>query len=375
MSRSLKVIVFVVCCCVPLREACSEEPKSRPGPAWAMGPFAKLDKPVLSPTPDSTFDCPIEKTRVRWERQNVYNPAVVVRDGKVYLLYRADDGPKKTAWGRTCRIGLAWSEDGRKFTRYGKPVIYPDNDPWKKYEWEGGCEDVHVVEDEAGTYYVNYTTWTGTMDTMCVATSKDLVHWTKHGPAFARLAPDRVPGSRSGVIVTRQAGERLLPVKINGHYVMYYTHPSALAVSDNLIDWKPLGKSVWGGAGGSHESGAIALWREDGILLMFNAGGWAGVSLPPGSWTLGQALIDRNNLTTVLRQQDRPFLQPELDWEKKGFTDNATVCNGLVHFKGEWLAYYGAADRHIGLAVYRPAKHLPAKTTDSWNHATFRIIE
>jgi len=26
-----------------------------------------------------------------------------------------------------------------------------DNDQWKKYEWEGGCEDLHIVEDESGT--------------------------------------------------------------------------------------------------------------------------------------------------------------------------------------------------------------------------------
>jgi|GEM_PF-3138455 len=33
----------------------------------------------------------------------------------------------------------------------------------------------------------------------------------------------------------------------------------------------------------------------------------------------------------------------------------ATVANGLVYFKGEWLLYYDAADRHIGLATCRSA--------------------
>jgi len=31
----------------------------------------------------------------------------VVKDGKVWLLYRADDEPRQGGWGRTCRIGLA----------------------------------------------------------------------------------------------------------------------------------------------------------------------------------------------------------------------------------------------------------------------------
>ena len=39
-------------------------------------------------------------------------------------------------WGRTCRIGLADSEDGIHFTRHPQPVLYPNNDPWKEYEWE-----------------------------------------------------------------------------------------------------------------------------------------------------------------------------------------------------------------------------------------------
>jgi hypothetical protein len=50
-----------------------------------MGPFVKQRAPILSPTPDSRFECPTLGKEVRWKEQNVYNPAAVVRDGKVYL--------------------------------------------------------------------------------------------------------------------------------------------------------------------------------------------------------------------------------------------------------------------------------------------------
>ena len=312
-------------------------------PEWAIGPFVKRDKPVLSPTPDSKFQCPILGKEVRWEEQNVYNPAAVVRAGKVYLLYRADDKNPALKWGRTCRIGLASSEDGINFTRHPTPVLYPDNDPWKQYEWEGGCEDLHIVEGEDGTYYMNYTTWNGGSDTMSVATSRDLVHWTKHGPAFRKATPENV-GGRSGVVISRLVGDRLIAAKINGKYWMYYTHPSALAWSDNLIDWTRAGKSVWGGG---HEAGAIALLHDKDILLMFNTQGWG------NGWTLGQALVDGRDLTTILKCPDKPFLYPELEWEKRGFAEPAVVANTLVPFKGQWLLYYGAADRHIGLATCR----------------------
>ncbi len=84
---------------------------------WAMGPFVKRDRPILEPNPQATFFCPVTQKPVHWEAQNVYNPAVVVRDGKVHLLYRADDTPRPEGWGRTCRIGLASSDDGLHFTR------------------------------------------------------------------------------------------------------------------------------------------------------------------------------------------------------------------------------------------------------------------
>lgn len=151
-----------------------------------------------------------------------------MRDNKVYLLYRADDGPNDTAWGRTCRIGIAWSEDGRIFTRRGKPVLFPDEDVCKPYEWEGGCEDLHIVEDESGTYYMNYTAWNGKRDALLVATSNDLVRWTKHGPAFAKLAPERVVGTRSGVVVTRH--RRRPPHRTKNQWQIHHDDESYLRI-------------------------------------------------------------------------------------------------------------------------------------------------
>ena len=58
---------------------------------WDLGPFVKRQDPVLRPTADSRFRCPVRGKEVRWEERNEYNPAVMVREGKVHLLYRADD--------------------------------------------------------------------------------------------------------------------------------------------------------------------------------------------------------------------------------------------------------------------------------------------
>ena len=330
------------------------------GRHWALGPFVKLRSPILTPNPNATFLCPVSGKSVKWEQQNVYNPAAVVRAGKVHLLYRADDTVKHKTWNRTCRTGLAVSKDGRRFTRHPKPILYPDNDACKKYEWVGGVEDIHITEDQAGTYYVYYTAWSGKSDSMIVASSKDLLHWTKHGPAFGdgRRA-------RTGVVVSRLAGDRLVATKINGKYWMYFGLRSLVATSDNLIDWtllldkkkKPI-SAVRPRRGhfdsGCCEAGAVALLTDNGILLMYNALNRDDRKYPRGWCGLGQALMDRTDPTRLLDRLDKPFLHAQFDWELKGFCSPALVSNGLVFFKGQWLLYYGAADRRIGLASFKP---------------------
>src|SRR6187455_2602958 len=151
---------------------------------WALLPFTKADdaNPVLLPDTTSTFYCPVRKDTVQWEEKDVFNPAAVVRNDTVFLLYRAEDSIGKFAG--TSRIGIAWSTDGLHFTKHPTPVLYPDNDSAKIYEWEGGCEDPRIVEDENGTYYMTYTAYDGDKARLLIASSKDLYHWTKHGHVF-----------------------------------------------------------------------------------------------------------------------------------------------------------------------------------------------
>ena len=128
---------------------------------WALLPFVKSDEvnPVLAPDPITEFFCPVRKEKLKWEEKDVFNPAAIVRNDTVFLLYRAEDKIGKFAG--TSRIGLAWSIDGLHFTRHPSPILYPDNDSLKKYEWEGGCEDPRIVEMHKGTYYLTYTAYDG----------------------------------------------------------------------------------------------------------------------------------------------------------------------------------------------------------------------
>jgi len=135
--------------------------------AWMLGPFERHGAPVLGPRKEAVFRCPVRNADVRWEEKDVFNPAAVVREGKVHLLYRAEDAVGRFAG--TSRIGLATSADGISFERRPEPVLFPDDDFMMPYEWEGGCEDPRVVEREDGTYVMTYTAFDGTTARLAVA--------------------------------------------------------------------------------------------------------------------------------------------------------------------------------------------------------------
>jgi beta-1,2-mannosidase len=83
---------------------------------WALLSFEKADSvnPVLLPG-DNTFMCPILGRKIKWENKDVFNPAAVVRDDKIYLVYRAEDTVGR--YNGTSRLGLAVSDDGLHFTK------------------------------------------------------------------------------------------------------------------------------------------------------------------------------------------------------------------------------------------------------------------
>lgn len=125
------------------------------GEPWGIGPFSRPAEgnPVIAPRAGTTFTDPILKTPVHWEALHTFNPAAIVRDGKIYVLYRAeDDSGAMEIGGHTSRIGLAESDDGIHFTRHADPVFFPADDSERAREWPGEVEDPRIVEADDGTY-------------------------------------------------------------------------------------------------------------------------------------------------------------------------------------------------------------------------------
>ena len=351
-------------------------------PDWALGGFVRPEKanPIITPNPSNQFDCPMQDKKIGWEESDVFNPAATVKDGKIYVLYRAEDNSATGIGKRTSRIGLAESEDGIHMKRRKTPVMYPDKDNMKEYEWEGGCEDPRVTMTEDGLYVMAYTSWNRKVARLCIATSHDLVKWEKHGPAFAKAYNGRFKDifCKSGSMVTtiKDNGKQVIK-KIDGKYFMYWgEHAVYAATSDDLVNWTPIldeknelatvikpRPQYFDSA--LTECGPPAILTDKGIVLLYNGKNQTNDSkrdkrFTAGAYCAGQILTDPKEPMKVLQRLDVPFFRPMASFEKSGqYVDGTVFIEGLVFFKNKWYLYYGCADSQVSVAIYDPAKKTP----------------
>ena len=362
LFQLLFISFFVICC------NNADETKKIKITEWALLPFIKADtvNPVLNYDLNSTFICPVRNAIVHWEEKDVFNPAAVVRHDTLFLLYRAEDSIGKYAG--TSRIGMAWSTDGLHFTKHPVPVFYPNNDEQKKLEWEGGCEDPRIVQNESGTYFMTYSAYDGDKARLMIASSTDLSHWKKHGHVFAKVHNGNYENgwSKSGSIVSTYQSGTPVATKINGKYWMYWGDTDIfLATSDDLINWMPVetsdGKllSVFGPRKGMFDSdlvepGPPAMLTEKGIVLIYNSRNMpekGDTSLSLGTYAPSQILLDKNDPAKVLDRMDTYFMKPDKPYEITGQVNHVCFVEGLVLYKGKWFLYYGTADSKIAVAV------------------------
>lgn len=350
--------------------ACAEQAATAPDWVWTGFRRPEGANPVIAPDTATRFFCPLRREWVAWQEGDTFNPAAAVHDGRVVLLYRAEDRSGEGIGQRTSRLGCACSDDGVHFERLPEPVFYPDVDSQTALEWPGGVEDPRIVQTDEGLYVMFYTQWNRRQARLAVATSRDLLTWHKHGPAFAKAHGGRFRDafSKSASPVTRVDGERQTVARIGGRYWMYWGEKFVnVAVSDNLTDWTPL----LGPDGGLlrvleprdgyfdselTECGPPAVVTDAGILLLYNGKNAAGErgdgAYTPGSYCAGQALFDAADPTRLKGRLDKPFFVPEADFERSGQYPAGTVfIEGLVLHDGRWFLYYGCADSRVGVAV------------------------
>jgi beta-1,2-mannosidase len=292
------------------------------------------DTPILSPQGDG------------WESAGTFNPSVVFFRGKFIMLYRAQDR------AGTSRLGYAESVDGIHFERRPQPVLVPQAD----YERDGGVEDPRLVRF-GHTFYLTYTGYNKKEAQLCLATSKDLIHWKRLGVILPAYKGKWYKAwTKSGAIV---------PEKIEGKYWMYFHGISSaqlgqvgLAYSTDLVHWtEALDQPILPARPGSFDSavvepGPAPILTPTGIILVYNGADDHVV------YRAGFAVFDRKDPSHLLMRTSDPIFGPEKDWEKVGQVPNVVFVEGAVPQGDHYLFYYGGADKYIGVAqadVSRPA--------------------
>ena len=316
--------------------------------------------PIVSPNPDNP-----------WENLVTCNPGVIYDGGKFRMLYRAAGDDED----HVIRFGLAESEDGFHFTRVSdRPVFGPSADGP-----DGGCvEDPRIVKF-GKFFYVTYAFrpyppgryWTFAHDEVRYPESDEYSPkaWAMSlGNTGLAMTKDFRSFQRLGRLTSPMLDDRdviLFPEKIGGKYVLMHRpkeyvgadygveYPSIwLKFSDDLLDWqdKPSYLLITGRKGTWEEKiggSTPPILTDEGWLVIYHGVADGGLS----QYRVGAMLLDREDPLKVIARLPEPILEPEYEYETKGFYNGCVFPTGNVVVDGTLYVYYGAADKYVGVAT------------------------
>lgn len=231
-------------------------------------------------------------------------------------------------------VRIARSKDGHHFTIDDKPFIYPSTS-LETF----GIEDPRVTQID-DTYYIYFSGISPAGIGECMVSTKDFVTVEHHGMIFH-------PDNKDVLI---------FPEKVNGkYYALHRPSPKSIgepeiwiAESDNLLYWgnhKHLlglrqGKWDSGRIGG----GAVPFKTEKGWLELYHG------ATKDHRYCMGAVLLDLNDPTKVIARSEQPVMEPEADYEKKGFFGDVVFSCGVCVEGDIVKMYYGVADTSMACA-------------------------
>jgi beta-1,2-mannobiose phosphorylase / 1,2-beta-oligomannan phosphorylase len=266
-----------------------------------------------------------------WEACGVFNPATVLYDGKIYILYTAA-GEKLKGNGTALhesRIGLAISENGYDITyRHPDPVIEWDLDDEETLGLFGinGVENPRISK-LGDIFYIVYTITSDCDDRIALASTEDFKIFKKHG----LIADD----------MSQRCGA-LFPDMIDGRYWLMH---------------RPL-PNLW-----VSQSDDLKNFNSSRLLLTTSSISWGekevGIATPPiktnNAWAviffgkdkndvcrLGILWLDLKNPFKVLKIYQEPILTPEATVDILN-QNGIYACGTIIKDKIVYL-YYGIGE-------------------------------
>lgn len=284
----------------------------------------------------------LEPREIWWEEGGVFNPAALELGGKIHLLYRA------VGRDHISRFGLAISEDGETFTRFDQPIFEGDpNNPNERLGVEDPRatvigRDIFITYTavsiyEASSKPINQPldpTFTPWRTRVSILKTRDMRSFQKLGVVLPDI------DSKDAVIVPER--------HLGFYWLIHRVDPSIfIARSRDLKKWEGniemmTSKELWE----QSKVGAACppIEVEDGWLLLYH-----GVSASH-TYSVGAALLARENPAVVLKRTKYPIMSPHFDWEKRGVVNNVVFPTGAIVSHGKVHLYYGGADKVVGLA-------------------------
>jgi predicted GH43/DUF377 family glycosyl hydrolase len=268
---------------------------------------------------------------LHWEVNGTFNPGAVAEGPVTHMLYRAVD----SNW--ISRLGYARLLNGRQVSFRPSDPVMEASSAWEDF----GCEDPRITRID-GTYYVTYTAFSRRGPRIALASTKDFMHFTKHGlvgpdrdDKDCVLFPERISGK---VTMLHRLESRVQIASFESFEALgnsqkfwnkYVTHFKDYEVIAPKFSWEERKIGV----------GPPPIKTERGWLVLYH-----GVSLDR-TYRAGAVLLDLDKPTKILARTSEPILEPETEFEKHGAVPNVVFPDGAVIRGEELLTYYGSADR------------------------------
>ena len=225
-------------------------------------------------------------------------------------------------------LRLAWSEDGIEFKAEDAPTLMGEGN-LETF----GIEDCRVTEIE-GNYILTYSAVSRSGVGIGMRITKD---WRK----FKNIGMIMPPHNKDAALFTE---------KINGRY--YCLHrPSGCGIGGSFI-WIAESPDMihWG----NHRCIAMTrpgFWDEErigaGAAPVKTEKGWLEIyhgADKNSRYCLGAILLELNDPSKVIARTDEPIMEPQIDYEKRGFFGNVVFTNGQIVDGDKITVYYGASD-------------------------------
>jgi beta-1,4-mannooligosaccharide/beta-1,4-mannosyl-N-acetylglucosamine phosphorylase len=296
---------------------------------------------------------------VPYQATLIFNAGVCKWQGKYVMIFRNDYGRWKDPKFDGTNIGLAFSDDGIKWTVEPKPV-WDKTDPKLIEATDGDIGRVYdprlvVIE---GRIYVCFACDTGHGLRGGIATTEDF-------RSFKVLSLS-VPDNRNMVMFPEKIGgkfvrlERPMPVYSRGRdrFDIWASDSSDCVYWGNShlvvgVEHFPYANDKIGPA-------APPVKTKHGWLTTVHCvdrdesrgrNGWES-----GPWkkryTAGIMLLDLENPNKVIGIYKEPLIAPEVEYERDGFRNDVIFPGGMIlEDNGEVKIYYGAADTVEALAT------------------------